>query len=93
MRLLGKVAVVTGAASGIGKVIARAFRREGAKIVVTDLNQADADETAWAGSEDAIGVVITQEVEVRPAWPGGPRFGRIDARSNAGIQIVAPLGD
>lgn len=43
MRLLGKVAVVTSAASGIGKEIARACRREGAKVVIADLNQAGAD--------------------------------------------------
>ena len=43
MRLVGKVAVVTGAASGIGKEIARAFRREGARVVIADLNQAGAD--------------------------------------------------
>ena len=46
MRLLGKVAVVTGAASGIGKEIARACHREGAKVVIADLNQAGADAAA-----------------------------------------------
>ena len=57
MRLLGKVAVVTGAASGIGKEIARAYRCEGAKVVIADLNQAGADTTAAElGGEDAIGV-------------------------------------
>jgi 3-hydroxybutyrate dehydrogenase len=34
MRLLGKVAVVTGAASGIGREVARAYRRKGAKVVI-----------------------------------------------------------
>ena len=39
MKLEGKVAVVTGAASGIGKAIAILYAKEGAKVVVSDINQ------------------------------------------------------
>ena len=46
MRLEDKVAVITGAASGIGKEIASTFAREGAKLVIADLNQKAADATA-----------------------------------------------
>ena len=46
MRLEDKVAIVTGAASGIGKEIARTFARDGAKIVIADLNQEGADAAA-----------------------------------------------
>ena len=46
MRLKDKVAIVTGAASGIGKEIAVAFAREGAKVVIADLNQKAADAAA-----------------------------------------------
>ena len=45
-RLVDKVAVITGAASGIGKEIALAFAREGAKVVIADLDQKAAQETA-----------------------------------------------
>jgi len=38
MRLEGKVAIVTGAASGMGKAIAEGYAKEGAKVVVSDLN-------------------------------------------------------
>ena len=48
MRLKDKVAVVTGAASGIGKEIARTYAREGAKIVIADLDQKGADAAAAA---------------------------------------------
>ena len=46
MRLQGKIALVTGAASGIGKEIAIVYAREGAKVVIADLNQEGADATA-----------------------------------------------
>jgi NADP-dependent 3-hydroxy acid dehydrogenase YdfG len=49
----------TGAASGIGKEIARAYRREGAKVVIADLNQAGADAAAAElGGKEAIGVAM-----------------------------------
>lgn len=98
MRLKDKVAVVTGAASGIGKEIARTFVAEGAKVVIADLNQEGADETAkeLSGSgKNAIGVAmdVTDETQVEAGIAKSiEAFGKIDVLvSNAGIQIVAPL--
>ena len=51
MRLEGKVAIVTGAASGMGKAIAEAYAREGAKVVVSDLNLEGANAVAEALKE------------------------------------------
>lgn len=96
MRLLGKVAVVTGAASGIGKEIARAYRREGAKVVIADLDHVGAEAAAAElGGNDAIGVAmdVTNEAAVHDAMAKAvSAFGQIDVLvSNAGIQIVSPL--
>lgn len=98
MRLTGKVAVVTGAASGIGKEIARTFVAEGAKVVIADLNQtgADAAATEMNGAErHAVGVAmdVTKEDEVEAGMAKGiEAFGRLDILvSNAGIQTVAPF--
>lgn len=98
MRLQDKVAVITGAASGIGLEIARTFAREGAKIVIADLNQAGAD--AAAASLDptgkrALGIAmdVTDEAQVDAGMArAADAFGRIDILvSNAGIQTVAPV--
>jgi 3-hydroxybutyrate dehydrogenase len=100
MRLKDKVAVVTGAASGIGKEIAHAFAREGAKIAIADLNQKGADATAaeLAGADRrAIGVAmdVTDEAQVVAGMAKiVEAFGRIDILvSNAGIQTVEPLDE
>ncbi len=99
MRFAGKVAVVTGAASGIGKAIATSFAREGAKVVIADLNQHGADEVAQelGGSAYAIGVAmdVTNEAQVEAGMGRAiGEYGRIDVLvSNAGIQTVAPLED
>ena len=99
MRLKDKVAIVTGAASGIGKEIAAVFAREGAKIVIADLNQQGADETALelGGPGKAIGVAmdVTSEEQVDAGMAKAIKvFGRIDVLvSNAGIQTVFPIED
>ena len=97
MPLTNKVALVTGAASGIGKEIARVFARAGAKVVIADLNKVGADATAaeLGAKERAIGIAmdVTSEAQVE-AGIGKTidAFGRLDVLvSNAGIQIVAPV--
>jgi 3-hydroxybutyrate dehydrogenase len=98
MRLKNRVALVTGAASGIGKEIARSFVREGARVAIADLNQASADAAAaeLGGPERrAVGIAmdVTSEEQVEAGMAKAVKaFGRIDVLvSNAGIQIVAPL--
>ncbi len=97
-KLEGKVAFITGAASGIGKEIALEFAREGAKIVIADMNMQAAVEAAAeiekAGGQ-AIGVSadVTDEAQVEAAVQSSIKaFGNIDILiSNAGIQIVHPI--
>jgi 3-hydroxybutyrate dehydrogenase len=100
MRLDDKVAIITGAASGIGKEIAIVFARAGAKVVIADLDKKAADATAKEidpSGKRAIGVAmdVTSEEQVDKGTEEVVKaFGRIDVLvSNAGIQIVAPIVD
>ncbi|CAN5909173.1 3-hydroxybutyrate dehydrogenase [soil metagenome] len=97
MKLKDKVCIVTGAASGIGKEIALVYAREGAKVVVADMNmtaaQAAADEFTAAGNTAmAVTMDVTSEEQVNAAVAAVvAAYGGVDVLvSNAGIQIVHP---
>jgi 3-hydroxybutyrate dehydrogenase len=98
MRLKNKIALVTGAASGIGKEIARQFVNDGAKVAIADLNLESASATARELSPGgaatlAVQMDVADEAQVNDGVDEVCRtFGGIDILvSNAGIQIVAPI--
>src|SRR3954471_23303993 len=98
MNLKGKVAIVTGAASGLGKAIATRYAREGASVVIADLNKQQADTVAGdikaaGGRAFGLAMDVTSEDAVdRGVAATVETFGGIDILvSNAGIQIVHPL--
>lgn len=94
-QLEGKVAIVTGGASGIGAACATTLAREGAKVVVTDLDdnggQAVVERIGGAGGE---AIFLHQDVSIEESWPGAieaaeRRFGRLNVMvANAGIGIL-----
>ncbi len=98
MKLKDKVCIVTGAASGIGKQIALTYSREGARVVIADINlqaaQAVADEITGAGGRAmAVTMDVTSESEVEAAVAKVVgAYGGVDVLvSNAGVQIVHPI--
>ncbi|MGF6447678.1 3-hydroxybutyrate dehydrogenase [Paraburkholderia youngii] len=96
--LTGRVALVTGAASGIGKQIALTLSAAGAAVAIADLNQgganAVAEEIKQAGGK-SIGVAmdVTKEDAVNQGFDTvAAELGAVDILiSNAGIQIVNPI--
>ncbi|MGU3361248.1 glucose 1-dehydrogenase [Methylobacterium sp. M6A4_1b] len=100
-RFTGRVAFVTGAASGIGRATAVAFAREGARVAVLDRTVAALQQTAEAireaggeGLHLACDIARPEEVEAAVAETVAT-FGRLDiAFNNAGVEnIAAPVAD
>lgn len=98
-RLAGKVAIITGAASGIGLAAARRFVQEGARVVVVDLNESNVSQVVGElGAERTLGFVADVTNEERVAQLVATtveRFGKVDIYyNNAGIPMAAtPVED
>jgi NAD(P)-dependent dehydrogenase (short-subunit alcohol dehydrogenase family) len=91
----GKVAIVTGGASGIGAACAATLAREGARVVVTDLDDLGGERTAdGIRGDGGEAVFLHQDVSLEETWPtiigtAERRFGRLDVMvANAGIGIL-----
>lgn len=100
MRLAGKVAIITGAGMGIGAETARVFAREGAKVIIADIN-AEAGESVAAeireGGGEAVYVPtdVTSDESVKHVVDMAvSRYGRLDVMfNNAGINFYKPTCD
>ncbi len=92
-RLAGKVALITGAGSGIGRAISMRFGAEGAKVVAADVNVGAADDVAAAigANAKALQTDVTVEDEVKGAVDAAIQaFGALDVLvNNAGIAAAA----
>lgn len=98
-RLLGKVAIVTGAGSGIGRAVAVAFAKEGARVVVSDRRtdgegEATTQAIRAAGGEAIyVAADVSREDDVKRLIASAvDTFGRLDVMvNNAGVMVAKPL--
>jgi 3-hydroxybutyrate dehydrogenase len=97
MELDGKIAIVTGAASGIGNAIAKRFVEAGARVAVADLSLEASKAAAAALGPESVAIGVRMDVSSEDEVNAGAdlvakTFGAIDILvSNAGIQIVHPI--
>jgi NAD(P)-dependent dehydrogenase (short-subunit alcohol dehydrogenase family) len=98
MKLRGRVAIVTGAASGIGRASAIAFAREGARVAVADVDQRRGGETVAQIAAEGLEAVfvpvdVSCEADVqRMTEETASRWGRIDILfNNAGVVLAKPV--
>lgn len=94
----GKVAVVTGGASGIGEACSETLAREGASVLITDIDDGLGNSVvARIVKNGGKAHYVHHDVRDEAAWPGviaeaEKRFGRLDIMvANAGIGIMAPI--
>src|SRR5213593_1149934 len=98
--LNGKVALVTGGASGIGRATALMFAREGAKLVVADMNEEGGQQTVHMITENGgeatfVKTDVSKAVEIQALISKAVEtYGRLDcAHNNAGISGLGIAGD
>ncbi len=85
MRLDGKVAIITGSGSGIGRATAQRLAHEGARLVLNDIDEGYLSELSGvlgSGHQTVVGDVSTEEAARRLAETALDRFGRIDILVN-----------
>jgi D-sorbitol dehydrogenase (acceptor) len=98
MRLAGKVAIVTGAAQGMGRAIALRYAQEGAKVIIGDLKQAEGQSVAEEirrqnGQAVAVAVDVRNQTQVQAMVDTAVNeFGGLDILvNNAGVSKIIPF--
>jgi NAD(P)-dependent dehydrogenase (short-subunit alcohol dehydrogenase family) len=100
MKLQGKVAIVTGAAVGIGRAVAELFAKEGAKVVLTDIKEKEGMEAAKSiNGHSGEALFIRHDVSKEDEWirvvnETMEKYGTIDILvNNAGVYYICPLAE